>query len=68
MFITRGKFLVLSFLLSFLQPLNAQILLRPDRVFDGFEMHSQWVVLLQDATIQYAGPADGLSQPSGAEV
>lgn len=68
MFITRGKFLVLSFLLSFLQPLNAQILLRPDRVFDGFEMHSQWVVLLQDATIQYAGPADGLSQPSGTEV
>ena len=68
MFITRGKFLVLSFLLSFLQPLNAQILLRPDRVFDGMEMHPRWVVLVQGAMIKYAGPADGVNQPSGTKV
>ena len=39
---------------------QAQILLMPDRVFDGERMHSDWVVMVQDSTIQYAGPEDGL--------
>ncbi len=59
---------ILAFLGSCLISLNAQILLRPDSVFDGEEMHSQWVVLVQDANIQYAGPADGMNQPPGTEV
>ena len=47
---------------------NSQILLRPDRVFDGMEMHSEWVVLVGKATIEYAGPADRLNPPPGTQV
>lgn len=32
-------------------------LLKPDQVFDGFEMHKNWVVLVKDSTIYYAGEA-----------
>ena len=60
--------LILSFLVGISAHLNAQILLKPDRVFDGMEMHAQWVVLVQNSTIEYAGPADGVAQPSATEV
>jgi imidazolonepropionase-like amidohydrolase len=46
------------------QWLDAQVLLRPDRVFDGQDMHEGWVVLVMDTSIQYAGPESGL-QPTG---
>lgn len=32
-------------------------LLVPDRVFDGYEMRANWVVLVHNDTISYAGPA-----------
>ena len=32
------------------------LLLKPDRVFDGEVMHSNWVVVVQGAHISYAGP------------
>ena len=38
---------------------NAQqkaILLKPERVFDGVEMHNDWVVVLKGNLILYAGP------------
>ncbi len=38
----------------------AQLLLKPDRVFDGEEMHSGWVVLVDGNTISYAGPENEL--------
>ena len=44
---------------------SAQLLLQPDRVFDGNEMHSNWVVLVEGKTITYAGPPDGLQLPRG---
>jgi len=31
-------------------------LLKPDRVFDGLEMHEDWVVSIKDNRISYAGP------------
>lgn len=34
-----------------------RVLLKPDYVFDGQEMHNDWVVSVQGARIVYAGPA-----------
>lgn len=48
----------LAFLLLCCSPLvSAQILLQPDRVFDGIEMHDDWVVFVEGNTITYAGAA-----------
>lgn len=42
------------------RPANAQnMLLLPDRVFDGTSMHDGWVVVVSGKTISYAGPAGG---------
>ncbi|MDF4202633.1 amidohydrolase family protein [Maribacter sp. SA7] len=40
-----------------------QTLLKPDRVFDGTAMHDNWVVLVVDNQISYAGKANGVSLP-----
>lgn len=60
--------LVLLFCYCATVPLQAQLLLRPERVFDGFEMHRGWVVLVQDSLIRYAGPESGLRLPDGTET
>ena len=40
----------------FIAPLvTAQTLLKPDRVFDGEEMHNNWVVIVNGNSILYAG-------------
>ena len=44
----------------------AQTLLKPDRVFDGFEMHDNWVVLVQNNMISYSGPISKANIPNGA--
>jgi imidazolonepropionase-like amidohydrolase len=41
-------------------------LLKPDRVFDGEQLHEGWVVLVQGQTIQSAGPAASIQAPAGA--
>lgn len=51
--------LVLIFLVSWAK---AQTLLVPDRVFDGMELHTDWVVAVQGNKIVYAGPEAGLSR------
>lgn len=38
----------------------SQILLQPDRVFDGEEMHNDWVVLVEGNKITYVGKAIGV--------
>lgn len=38
----------------------SQTLLKPDRVFDGVEMHDDWVVLVEDNLITYAGKVNGI--------
>ncbi|PCE64646.1 metal-dependent hydrolase family protein [Sediminicola luteus] len=45
-------------LLLCLVPLSiqAQYILKADRVFDGFEMHKDWVVVVEGERITYAGP------------
>jgi len=68
MTIMKRVLLPLIFLTSCLYNGNAQILLRPDRVFDGMEMHTGWVVLVRNSTIEYAGPSDRVQPPSGTEV
>ncbi|WP_422007970.1 amidohydrolase family protein [Roseivirga pacifica] len=51
------------FLLIVAFSLKAQhdYLLKPDRVFDGAEMHSDWVVAVKRNIITYAGPAKDIS-------
>jgi imidazolonepropionase-like amidohydrolase len=45
---------------------TASILLAPDRVFDGLEMHDGWVVLVRGDRIEAAGPAATVAAPAGA--
>lgn len=41
---------------------NAQYILVPDRVFDGEEIHSDWIVAVYENKIVYAGPETGLKR------
>ena len=43
-------------------------LLRPDRVFDGEEMHDNWVVAVGGAQITYAGAAGGFDAAEAGRV
>jgi imidazolonepropionase-like amidohydrolase len=40
--------------------------LRPDRVFDGEQMHEGWVVVVRGSIIEQAGPPTSVKVPSGA--
>lgn len=42
--------------------------LRPDRVFDGEQVHEGWAVIVRGRTIVAAGPVASLLVPSGAVV
>ncbi len=44
------------------------IVLRPDRVFDGVELHNGWVVVVRGDRIAAAGPADEITVPRGSRV
>lgn len=50
----RTTFLILFFLV--LASAKAQLLLIPDQVFDGETLHSNWVVLVTENRITFAGP------------
>lgn len=52
-------FLIGASLLWFQLALS-QTLLRPDRVFDGAEVHENWVVLVEDNRIEFVGSASEL--------
>ncbi|MFQ5350535.1 MAG: amidohydrolase family protein, partial [Thermoanaerobaculia bacterium] len=45
-----------------------EVLLRPDRVFDGAEMHPGWVVLVDGNSISAAGPAEEVEASADARV
>ncbi|MGB5315882.1 MAG: hypothetical protein WBN56_07760, partial [Robiginitalea sp.] len=47
---------------------GAQLLLKPTRVFDGKQMHREWVVLVEASEIAYAGPESGLKPPKNTEI
>ncbi|WP_282075412.1 metal-dependent hydrolase family protein [Maribacter aquivivus] len=55
---------ILFFFLLSISLCNAQTLLKPDQVFDGAELHSNWVVLVEGNQITYAGSANGISLPN----
>lgn len=57
----KNVILVLVCFLSLM--LKAQTLLVPDRVFDGEELHSDWVVLVEGNTITYAGTTNEFTRP-----
>ena len=66
---------VLTFLILFLvhpaawsQTHDTTYVLRPDRVFDGEQLHEGWAVIVRGRTIVASGPAASLSAPSGAVV
>lgn len=53
----KSGFLILVFLLAFSAQAQVDYLLKPSRVFDGKEMHNNWVVAVTGNSITYAGPA-----------
>lgn len=55
-------FLVLTTLTTY-----GQTLLQPDRVFDGEEMHSEWVVLVEGNEIRYVGKVTDLRLPKNTK-
>jgi len=66
---------MLTFLILFLvqsaawaQVHDTTYVLRPDRVFDGEQLHEGWAVIVRGRWIEAAGPAASLSVPSGAVV
>ena len=62
----RLLILAVIFLASF--TLQAQTILKPERVFDGKTMHSDWIVVVKDNKISYAGPSKNAEIPSNSEM
>ncbi|MBB4635234.1 metal-dependent hydrolase family protein [Longimicrobium terrae] len=46
---------------SVLHAQSGAVLLRPDRVFDGTDLHEGWAVLVRDSLIVAAGPASSIA-------
>jgi imidazolonepropionase-like amidohydrolase len=59
-------FLIFTFISS-AQQTDKYILLKPDRVFDGQDMHGDWVVLVKNNKIDQAG-AMNFKLPAGSQV
>ncbi len=47
---------------------ESAILLRPEAVFDGQDLHQDWVVLVRGKRIAAAGPAGAVSLPRGTKT
>ncbi|NYJ27241.1 amidohydrolase family protein [Allomuricauda sp. ARW1Y1] len=63
----RQKYFILTSLFFCLNQLHSQTLLIPDRVFNGKEMHADWVVAVDSNKITYAGPLERLKK-AGAYI
>lgn len=67
----RKQLLLFQFLLLVIlcnaQSADKYILLKPDRVFDGEQMHNDWVVLVKNNKIEQAG-AMNFKLPAGSEI
>jgi len=57
-----------SVCLVFAQTTERYTLLKPDRVFDGEQMHSGWVVLVKGNYIEAVGDASNVKVPASAKV
>ena len=60
------RFLLVA--LVVLQLSYAQTILQPDQVFDGTELHAGWVILVEQNSISYAGPLNGLIKPRNTKT
>ena len=58
---------IISWVDLFAQSADKYILLKPDRVFDGEQMHSDWVVLVKNNKIEEAGSMK-FKLPPGTEI
>ncbi|HEY5773175.1 MAG TPA: amidohydrolase family protein, partial [Chitinophagaceae bacterium] len=66
----KRLFLILSLFIinySFAQQTDKYILLKPDKVFDGEQMQTGWVVLVKNNKIEQAGPMT-FKLPGGSEI
>jgi len=54
--------------LSAQQKADTYILLKPDRVFDGEQMHKGWWVLVKNNTIEFADEAGKFNFPADAKI
>jgi len=61
------KFLFVAFFL-FIPYLYSQTVLKPQQVFDGESMHSNWIVVVEDNQITYAGPEKNATIPVNSEI
>jgi len=59
--------LLFAFIFCCAQQTDKYILLKPDHVFDGEQMHSDWVVLVKNNKIEQAG-AMMFKLPAGTEI
>lgn len=59
---------LLTILFFTLCSIKAQTLLVPDRVFDGMEVHENWVVYVIENTIVYAGEASKFNMPKNVKT
>lgn len=64
------KTTILVLLLAFSTQLISQedFLLKPDRVYDGFEMHENWVVAVTGNRITYSGPSKRINANETLEL
>ena len=53
--------------MSYSQQTDKRILLKPDRVFDGEQMHTGWIVLIKNNKIAEAGSMQ-FKLPAGTQV
>jgi imidazolonepropionase-like amidohydrolase len=54
--------------ITFAQPTVNYVILQPDRVFDGREMHAHWWVLVKGNSIEAVGEPGTLHAPPGVKV
>lgn len=59
---------VLAGVRSFAQTTDTYILLKPDRVFDGQQVHTGWWVLIKGNRIEAAGEPASIKSPSSAKI
>ena len=62
----KNLYFALSFVFTFIA-VHAQTVLQPDQVFDGNEIHKNWIVIVRQNRISYAGPAENTQIPKDAE-
>jgi imidazolonepropionase-like amidohydrolase len=56
------KWIQILVFIFFYSSLSSQFLLKPERIFDGFQMQSNWVVYVDKNKIKYTGPLSGMGK------